>query len=62
MTCCLNQKEGYEIYEKLVMAIKNKKDDSPAKFDFEYIDKEKKARFTLFGNPDYIIKTLELLK
>ncbi|MDD2494479.1 MAG: hypothetical protein PHE29_04725 [Tissierellia bacterium] len=32
------------------------------KFDYDFIEKEDKARFTLFGTPDYIIKTLEFLK
>ena len=58
---CENQKAGHKIYEKLVTVINNKDDDSPAKFDYEFIKKRKKARFTLFGNPDYIIKTLQLL-
>ena len=58
---CENQKAGQQLYEKLVAVINTKDDDSPAKFDYEFIKKQKKARFTLFGNPDYIIKTLQLL-
>jgi len=58
---CENQKAGHKIYEKLVTVINNKDDGIPAKFDYEFIKKQKKARFTLFGNPDYIIKTLQLL-
>ena len=58
---CENQKAGHKIYEKLVTVINTKDDDSPAKFDYEFIKKQNKARFTLFGNPDYIIKTLQLL-
>jgi excisionase family DNA binding protein len=59
---CENSKAGYQIYEKLVTVINSKDEDSPpAKFDYKFIEKENKARFTLFGNPDYIIKTLQLL-
>ena len=59
---CENPKEGKQIYEKLVTVINSKDTDSPmAKFGYDFIEKENKARFTLFGNPDYIIKTLQLL-
>jgi len=59
---CESAKAGHNIYEKLVTVINSKDDGSPpAKFDYEFIEKEKKARFTLFGAPDYIIKTLQLL-
>ncbi len=58
---CESPKEGRQIYEKLVTAINTKDDDSPAKFDYEYSEKQNKARFTLLGNPNYIIKTLQLL-
>lgn len=58
---CENQKAGQQLYEKLVAVINTKDDGIPAKFDYEFIKKQKKARFTLFGNPDYIIKTLQLL-
>jgi excisionase family DNA binding protein len=58
---CESPKEGQQIYEKLVTVINAKVDDAPAKFDYEFNGKDKKARFTLFGNPDYIIKTLQLL-
>jgi excisionase family DNA binding protein len=59
---CENQKAGYQIYEKLVTVIKSKDDNSPpAKFYYDFIENENKARFTLFGNPDHIIKTLQLL-
>jgi excisionase family DNA binding protein len=58
---CENQKAGQQMYERLVKIINTKKDDSPAKFDYEFMPKTHKARFTLFGNPDFIIKNLELL-
>ena len=60
---CENSNAGHQIYEKLVTVINSQDDDSPpAKFDYEFIEKENKARFTLFGDPDYIIKTLQLLE
>ncbi len=59
---CENQKAGHKMYEKLVTIINTREDNSPpAKFDYEFIEKENKARFILFGVPDYIIKTLQLL-
>lgn len=58
---CESPKEGQKLYEKLVTVINTKDDGIPAKFDYEFIGKRNKARFTLFGNPDYIIKTLRLL-
>ena len=55
-------KEGHKIYEKLVKVINSREDGSPpTRFDYEFITKENKARFILFGNPDYIIKTLQLI-
>ena len=59
---CENQKAGHQIYEKLVTVINSRENGSPeAKFDYEFVENENKARFTLFGAPDYIIKTLQLL-
>jgi len=58
---CESQEAGQEIYKKLVKVINTKKDDAPAKFDYEFLPKSNKARFTLFGNPDFIIKNLQLL-
>ncbi|MFA5309726.1 MAG: helix-turn-helix domain-containing protein [Dehalococcoidales bacterium] len=58
---CENPRAGQQIYEELVSAINSKDDDAPAKFNFDFMEEENKARFTLFGNPDYIIKTLQLL-
>ena len=60
---CENSKAGQKIYEKLVNVINSREVNSPpAKFNFEFIEKEHKARFTLFGDQDYIIKTLQLLQ
>lgn len=60
---CQSQKEAKQICDTLSAVINNKENKfSMAKFDYEFIESESKARFTLFGSPDYIIKTLELLK
>lgn len=59
---CENSKAGHRIYEKLVRVINSRADGSPpAKFNFEFIEKEGKARFTLFGDPDYMVQTLQAL-
>lgn len=46
-----------------LMSVINNPDNkfSASKFNYEFIKDDSKARFTLFGTPDYIIKTLELL-
>jgi excisionase family DNA binding protein len=60
---CENAKAGLKVYEKLVKVINSRENNTPpAKFDYEFIEKENKARFILFGDPDYIIKTLQSLK
>lgn len=59
---CDGPEAGHQIYEKLVEAIKSKDDELPVrKFHFEFINKENKARFTLFGDPDYITRAFQLL-
>jgi excisionase family DNA binding protein len=58
---CESAKAGKQLYEKLVTVINNSQGDNPRKFDYEFIEKEGKARFTLFGAPEYIIKTLQQL-
>ena len=59
---CENPQAGHKIYEKLVTVINSRENDSTmARFAYDFIEKENKARFTLFGDPDYIIKTLQLL-
>jgi hypothetical protein len=59
---CENAKAGKQIYEKLVTVINDRNNNFPmAKFDYGFVNKAKKARFILFGNPEYIIKTLQLL-
>ena len=59
---CENRKEGHRLYEKLVTVINAINDDSQkASFNYEYNDQEGKARFILFGSPEFIIQTLQLL-
>lgn len=60
---CEDRNEGRRLYEKLVTVINSITGDSPpAKFDYEFIEKDRKARFTLFGSPEYIVGTLQLLR
>jgi len=59
---CENPEAGNRIYEMLVSVINARKNGSPpAKFNYDFLGKKNKARFTLFGDPDYVIKTLQLL-
>ena len=59
---CENTKAGQRMYEKLVKVINSREKGSPpAKFNYEFSEKDRKARFTLFGDPDYIVQTLRLL-
>jgi excisionase family DNA binding protein len=59
---CKNQRAGHQIYEKLVKVINAREKDTPAvNFNYEFMPKGNKARFTLFGDPDYVIKILQLL-
>ena len=60
---CESIEESKQICDKLMTIISNQENKfSFAKFNYEFIESENKARFTLFGTPDYIIKILELLK
>ena len=59
---CENSKAGQQMYEKLVKVINSRENGSPpAKFNYEFSEKDKKARFTLFGDPEYIVQILQLL-
>ena len=43
---CENQKQGHQVYEKLVEVINSREDGAPpVKCDFEFMGKENKARF-----------------
>jgi excisionase family DNA binding protein len=60
---CENEKAGHQLYEQLVKVINGRSEGtSPARFDYEFIEKENKARFYLFGDPEYIIDNLQLLQ
>jgi len=60
---CETQEQAKAICSKLISIYNENQDKYPvAKFDYQYIESESKARFTLFGAPDYIIKILEMLK
>lgn len=57
------QNEAKLLCDKLISICNNPDNKfNMTKFSYEVIDKEKKARFTLFGPPDYIIKMLEAIK
>jgi excisionase family DNA binding protein len=50
-------------YQSLVSVINNGENHfSYAKFNYDYIETEQKARFTLFGTPQFIVKTIALLQ
>lgn len=61
---CENTEEAKSVSEKMASVInsKNYDDAALAKFQYEYIETQRKARFIIYGTPDYIIKTLETLK
>jgi len=61
---CDNENAAKEMSDKLIVVINNDKNATKdcASYSYEYIKKESKARFTLFGNSDFIINTLTLLK
>lgn len=57
------QNEAKQLCDKLISIFNNPDNKfNMAKFSYEIIDKENKARFTLFGPTDYIIKMLESIK
>ena len=59
---CEDSKAGQQMYGKLVKVVNSREDGSPpVKFNYEFSEKDKKARFTLFGDPDYIVQTLRLI-
>ncbi len=60
---CESLVEAKNMCDTLMSVINDQENKfSTAKFSYEFYEDESKARFTLFGTPDYIIKTLELLK
>lgn len=55
--------EAKKMCDKLIAIVNNNENEfQTAKFNYEYIETESKARFTLFGTPDYIGKVIALLK
>lgn len=60
---CGDAAAGKKMCDRLMTVINDPDGNFPmAKFHYDYIEKEKKARFVLFGTPDFIIRTLELMK
>ncbi|MBK1810701.1 helix-turn-helix domain-containing protein [Clostridium sp. YIM B02505] len=61
---CDNIESAKQMSDKLIMVINHSNEavQSGAKYSYEYVEKEGKARFTLFGNPSFIIDTLKLLE
>lgn len=59
---CNNKKIAKEMSDKLITVINNNNElkKNGARFSYEYIEKESKARFTLFGDSQFIISTLEI--
>lgn len=60
---CNSKKIAKEMSDKLICSINNNEEmtKSSSKFSYEYIEKESKARFTLFGDSPFIINTLAIL-
>lgn len=58
---CESTTEGKQHYKKLVQIINNHEIHGPCKFNYQYLQSEKIAQFTLFGTPEFIKKTLEQL-
>lgn len=59
---CDNIKLANEMSDKLITVINSEEGKYGAKYSYEYVEKESKARFTLFGSPSFIIATLKLLE
>ncbi|ELC8442941.1 helix-turn-helix domain-containing protein [Clostridium perfringens] len=61
---CKNILEGKELSKKLMTIINEDEEaiKNGAKFSYEYIKDSFKARFTLFGDSEFIIKTLKTLE
>lgn len=60
---CDNIDEANSLSEKLITVINsNSHYASSSRFEYIYMGNENKARFILFGLPDFIIKMLEIIK
>ncbi|HHD2753152.1 TPA: helix-turn-helix domain-containing protein [Clostridium perfringens] len=61
---CKNILEGKKLSKKLMTIINEDEEafKNGAKFSYEYMKDSSKARFTLFGDPEFIISTLKTLE
>lgn len=60
---CDKAESAKQMMDKLITVINNNEEtENGAKYSYDYIEKEGKARFTLFGSPSFIIATLKLLE
>lgn len=61
---CASKEIAKEMSDKLMTVINNNDDviKGGAKYSYDYIEKEFKARFILFGNPSFIIETLKMFE
>lgn len=61
---CDKTEQAKEMSDKLITVINTGGEaiKNGAKYSYEFIEKEGKARFTLFGGPLFIINTLKLLE
>lgn len=61
---CDKVESAKQILDKMIAVINNNNEatENSAKYSYDYIEKEGKARFTLFGSPSFIIATLKLLE
>lgn len=60
---CENAELAKKMSDKLITVINsNEFNKGGSKYSYDYDNKEGKARFTLFGNPSFIVATLTLLE
>lgn len=61
---CDKIESAKQMLDKMMAVINNNNEatENNAKYSYDYIEKEGKARFTLFGSPSFIIATLKLLE
>ena len=61
---CDNIESANQMSDKLIEVVNNDNEETnnSARYSYEYIQKEGKARFTLFGSPSFMIATLKLLE
>lgn len=61
---CDKAESAKQMSDKMIAVINNNNEETEngAKYSYDYIEKEGKARFTLFGSPSFIIATLKLLE